>query len=55
MKKIKEIKKTEINKDDKISKIKIIFDYQIKSFNYLFYNCDCIESIKYFINFIEII
>ena len=43
----KEIKKTEINKDDKISKIKIIIDYQIKSFNYLFYNCDCIESIKF--------
>ena len=43
----KEIKKYSINKDDKISKIKIIIDYQIKSFGKLFNYCDCIESINF--------
>ena len=43
----KEIKKYSINYDDKISKIKIIIDYQIKCFEDLFYNCDCIESINF--------
>ena len=43
----KEIKKYSIDKDDKISKIKIIIDYQIKSFEKLFNYCKCIESIKY--------
>ena len=30
---------------DKISKINIFIDYQVESFNELFYNCKCIESI----------
>ena len=42
-----EIKKYSINKDDKISKIKIIIDYQIKSLENLFYYCKCIESINF--------
>ena len=36
-----------INNDDKISKIKIIIDYQIKSFEYLFDDCACIESVNF--------
>ena len=43
-----------INKDDKVQKIKIIIDYQVKSFKDLFKRCECIESIN-FKNFIEII
>ena len=50
----KKIKKTEIDEEDKVSKINIIIDYQIKSFSGLFYYCECIESIN-FKNFIEII
>ena len=46
--------KYEIDEQDKITKIKIIIDYQVKSFKKLFYECFCIESI-YFKNFIEII
>ena len=42
-----EIKKTELNKEDKVSKINIIIDYQIKSFKGLFSYCECIESIKF--------
>ena len=38
--------KYRINKKDKITKIKIITDYQVKSFKELFYNCECIESIN---------
>ena len=45
-----EIKKTELNKEDKVSKINITIDYQIESFYKLFDNCKCIESIN-FINF----
>ena len=40
-----EIKKNELSKDDNVSRIKIIIDYQIKSFERLFQYCDCIESI----------
>ena len=40
-----EIKRTIINKEDKISKINIVIDYQIESFYELFYYCECIESI----------
>ena len=36
-----------INNNDKISKINIIIDYQIKSFKDLFYYCECIESINF--------
>ena len=43
----KEIEKTLLNKDDNISKISIIIDYQIKSFSELFYYCKCIEYIKF--------
>ena len=43
----KEIKKTELNKKDNVSKINIIIDYQIESFKGLFDNCDCIESINF--------
>ena len=39
-----------INKDENVAKIKIIVDEQIKSFQGLFYFCDCIERIN-FINF----
>ena len=39
--------KYKINYNDKVTKIKIIIDYQVKSFNYLFYRCECIESINF--------
>ena len=43
-----EIKYTySISEEDKITKIKIIIDYQIKSFQYLFLGCDGIESITF--------
>ena len=32
---------------DKVEKIRIIIDYQIKSFEKLFYDCECIESIYF--------
>ena len=40
-----EIKSTSLNENDKVSKINIIIDYQVESFNELFYYCKCIESI----------
>ena len=39
--------KYEINKKDKVTKIKIIIDYQVKSFKNLFYLCTHIESINF--------
>ena len=39
--------KYEINKKDKVTKIKIIIDYQVKSFKGLFYGYYCIESINF--------
>ena len=42
-----EIKRNYINENDKISKIKIIIDYQIKTFYKLFDSCTCIESINF--------
>ena len=42
-----EIKGNYINKDEEIKIIKIIIDYQVKSFEWLFYYCDCIESIYF--------
>ena len=42
----KEIENIYLYKDDNVSKISIIIDYQIKSFSELFYDCECIESIK---------
>ena len=43
----KEIKRNHINKNEKIKIIKIILDYQVKSFRNLFFECDCIESIYF--------
>ena len=42
-----EIKRNYITKEDKISKINIIIDYQIDSFKCLFFKCKCIESIYF--------
>ena len=39
--------KYEINKEDNVIKIKIIIDYQVKSFKGLFFLCQCIESINF--------
>ena len=41
----KEIENTSLYKNDNVSKISIIIDYQIKSFSKLFYDCECIKSI----------
>ena len=43
----KEIENTYLDKDDNVSKISIIIDYQIKSFSGLFLFCKCIEYIKF--------
>ena len=40
-----EIKNNHLKYSHKINKIKIIIDYQVKSFNQLFYNCKYISSI----------
>ena len=42
-----EIKRTYLNKEDKVSKININIKYKVKSFYHLFYNCKCIESIHF--------
>jgi surface protein len=42
-----EKKRNYLTKNDKVSKIKIIIDYQIKSFEDLFLNCKCIEKISF--------
>ena len=39
--------KYEIKEEDKVTKIKIIIDYQVKSFKELFSECRCIESINF--------
>ena len=39
--------KYEIYEEDKVFKIKIKIDYQVKSFEYLFSDCECIESIYF--------
>ena len=39
--------KYEIKEEDKVTKIKIIIDYQVKSFKKLFFKCKCIESITF--------
>ena len=36
-----------IDEQDKITKIKIIIDYQVKSFKGFFFFCKCIESINF--------
>ena len=43
----KEIENTSLHKNDNVSKISIIIDYQIKSFSELFSYCECIESIEF--------
>ena len=44
----KEIKnRYSIGKKDKVTKIKIRIDYQVKSFEKLFFNCICIKSINF--------
>ena len=40
-----EIKRFNLNQNDKVNKIKIRIDYQVKSFNNLFYNSKSISSI----------
>ena len=45
-----EIKRNYLNENDNVSKIKIIIDYQVKSFKELFKYCKCINSI-FFIKF----
>jgi len=42
-----EMKRNQLYKDDKIELIRIIIDYQVKSFEKLFYDCKCIESIHF--------
>ena len=42
-----EIKRTYLNKEDKVSKININIKYKVKSLYHLFYDCKCIESIHF--------
>ena len=42
-----EIKRNYLDENDNVSKIKIIIDYQVKSFKELFYKCYCIEYIYF--------
>ena len=42
-----EIKKTYLKRKDKVSKINIIINHQIKSFRELFYDCKCIKSLNF--------
>ena len=44
---INETKKYDIKKGDKVKRIKLIIDYQVKSFCKLFFECECIESISF--------
>ena len=43
----KEIDNNSLNKDDNVSKISIIIDYQIKSLSKLFFYCRSVESIEF--------
>ena len=42
-----EIKRNYLEKNEKVTKIKILIDYQIKSFEHLFEYCKCIEYINF--------
>ena len=42
-----EIKRNYLNKNENVSKLKIIIDYQVKSFKKLFLYCGCIEYIYF--------
>ena len=47
-----EIKRNYLKENENVDKLKIIIDYQVKSFEELFSNCECIEYIyfkKFFI------
>ena len=43
----KEIKRNHLLKDEKVNKIKIIIEHQVKSFYELFSKCSCVESINF--------
>ena len=48
-----EIKRNYLNENENVTKLKIIIDFQVKSFYELFYNCKCIEYIyfnKFYLN-----
>ena len=42
-----EIKRNYLNENDNATKLKIIIDYQVTSFEELFYDCECIEYIYF--------
>ena len=42
-----EIKRNYLKENEKISKIKIIIDYQIKSLKKIFRECECIKKINF--------
>ena len=42
-----ETKRYYLTKNDNVSKIKIVIDYQVKSFEKLFFDCNCIESLSF--------
>ena len=42
-----EIKRNYLNEKDQVKTIKIIIDYQVKSLDHLFEECECIESIEF--------
>ena len=42
-----EIKRNFLKKNEQVKIIKIIIDYQVKSFEALFHFCECVESIKF--------
>ena len=44
--KAEEVKRTVLNKKDKVSIIEVIMDHHIKTFNRLFYDCKCIKSVN---------
>ena len=48
--KLKDQKRIYVRKDEKVSKIKIVIDYNVKTLEGLFKGCSCIKEIK-FINF----
>ena len=42
-----EIRRKYLNKNDKVNKIKIVINYQVNSFENLFFKCKCIKSISF--------
>ena len=45
--KTEEIKRTYLEANDKVTKIIIMIEYPVKSFEKLFYDCKCVESINF--------